>query len=164
VRVGFDVLNSRVGEIVVGLALILVAGVVIRESVRLGAGWGASGPQPGFFPFWCAVVMAGGTLVAIAQALRDPTVRPLFDSPAAALEVLKVGVPMALAVASLPTLGFYVMTAVYVGGFAAWYGRYRWYVSLAGGVLLAIVLYIVFERGFRIALPKSVLYGDRVPF
>jgi putative tricarboxylic transport membrane protein len=156
--------NTRVGELVVGVALILVAALVIRECLRLGAGWGASGPQPGFFPLWCAVAMIVGVLVVIVQTLRGPVCRPLFDEPEDARQVLKVGLPMVAAIASLPVLGFYVMTALYMGFFAAWYGRYRWYVVLAVSIILPLVLFFTFERGFRIAMPKSALYGDAIPF
>jgi putative tricarboxylic transport membrane protein len=152
--------NTRVGELVVGVALILVAALVIRECLRLGAGWGASGPQPGFFPLWCVV----GVIVVIVQTLRGPVGRPLFDEPEDARQVLKVGLPMVAAIASLPVLGFYVMTALYMGFFAAWYGRYRWYVVLAVSIILPLVLFFTFERGFRIAMPKSALYGDAIPF
>jgi putative tricarboxylic transport membrane protein len=75
-----------------------------------------------------------------------------------------VGLPIAAAVVALPYLGFYVTTALYTGLFAAWYGRYRWYVALAAGLLLPVALYFAFERGFRIPLPKSVGYGDALPF
>ena len=157
-------LNTRVGEIAVGVALLVIAAIVIREALRLGAGWGTSGPQSGFFPFWSAVVMAVAVVAALAQVVRAGSAKPLFDSPAEARSLLKVAVPMILAVASLPYLGLYLMTALYLGFFAAWYGRYRWYVVLAVSILVPVVLFFTFERGFRLALPKSVLYGDVIPF
>jgi hypothetical protein len=163
-RGGFAYLNTRVGELVVGAALIVVGAIVIRECVRLGAGWGTSGPQPGFFPFWCAVTMIVGCVIVMVQTLRGPAGRPLFEEPEDARQVLKVGLPMLAAVASLPVLGFYVMTALYMGFFSAWYGRYRWPVVLAVAIVLPIILFFTFERGFRIALPKSALYGDAIPF
>ena len=108
--------------------------------------------------------MARAALLALAPPIRTPGTGSLFDRGAEAREVLKVGVPIVAAVASLPYLGFYLMTALYVGFFAAWYGRYRWYVVLAASVLLPVVLFFTFERGFRIALPKSAWYGSFVPF
>lgn len=160
----FACLNTRVGDVAVSVALIAVAAVVIRECLRLGAGWGPSGPQPGFFPFWCAVAMLVGSVVVIVRALRSPPGKPLYDAPEDVREVLKVGLPMVAAIAALPALGFYIMTALYMGFFSAWYGRYRWYVVLVAAVVLPVVLYFTFERGFRIALPKSALYGDLLPF
>jgi putative tricarboxylic transport membrane protein len=157
-------LNYRATELAVGIALLIVAGLVIRETLRLGAGWGPSGPQAGFFPFWSAVVMAVGTVVAMVQALRTPNTRPLFDTPAEAREVVRVGVPLAVAMISVEWLGYYLMTALYMGFFGIWYGRYRWYLVLPVAVLLPTALYFGFERGFRIALPKSIWYGTFIPF
>ena len=53
----------------------------------------------------------------------------------------------------------YVATALYMGGFAWWIGRYKiWWVAL---ILVAfpLVIFVAFEVGFRVSLPKSVLYG-----
>ena len=156
-------LDPRKAEIVVGLLFVALAAVIIRETVRLGAGWGSSGPQPGFFPTLAALVMGLSALVVTARAVRAPG-KALFDSREQAVDVLKVGVPIAAAVIALQYLGFYLMTALYVSLFAAWYGRYRWYVALAAGLLLPVALFFTFERGFRIPLPKSVWYGDALPF
>jgi putative tricarboxylic transport membrane protein len=156
-------LDTRKAEIVVGLILMALAALVIRETLRLGAGWGPSGPQPGFFPTLAALVMAASAVAAVVRAARAPGTA-LFESREQAVDVLKVGLPIAAAVVALPYLGFYVTTALYTGLFAAWYGRYRWYVALAAGLLLPVALYFAFERGFRIPLPKSVGYGDALPF
>jgi len=155
-------LDTRKAEIVVGALLVATAAIVVRETVRLGAGWGLSGPQPGFFPAIAALLMAVGAVVLIVRAARGPG-RPLFDSQDQAVSVLKVGAPLVAAVVSLQYLGFYLMTALYVGLFALWYGRYRWYVALSAGLVLPIALFLAFERGFRIPLPKSVLYPSILP-
>jgi putative tricarboxylic transport membrane protein len=110
------------------------------------------------------VIMAVGTLIAMVQAVRARQTAVLYDSADQVLEVLKVGGPIVAAVVLLQYVGFYLMTGLYMGLFALWYGRYRWYVALAAAVILPAVIYFAFERGFRISLPKSVLYGDLIPF
>lgn len=157
-------LDSRRAEIAVGLAFVAISGVFLRESAAVGLGWGSAGPQPGFFPSLSALVMAVGGLATVAQAARARDVRPLFASQGAAIAVLKVGVPLVGAVAALEYLGFYLMTALYMGFFTAWYGRYRWYVALGASILLPVVLFFAFERGFRVALPKSMWYGSFIAF
>ena len=156
-------LDTRKAEVAVGLILIAIAATVVRETLRLGAGWGPSGPQAGFFPLLSALVMAVAAVVAVVRAVRG-TRAPLFESDEHARSVVKVGAPLVAAIVSLPYLGFYVMTALYMGFFAAWYGRYRWYVALAAAIVLPVVLFFTFERGFRISLPKSVLYGSVLAF
>jgi putative tricarboxylic transport membrane protein len=162
--VKIEQVTARKAELAVGLVLVGIAAIVIREAVRLGSGWGPSGPQPGFFPFISAVIMAVGTLIAMVQAVRARQTAVLYDSADQVLEVLKVGGPIVAAVVLLQYVGFYLMTGLYMGLFALWYGRYRWYVALAAAVILPAVIYFAFERGFRISLPKSVLYGDLIPF
>jgi hypothetical protein len=156
-------LDTCRAEIAVGLAFIAISAVVARECLRLGAGWGPSGPQPGFFPLLSALIMAGGALVLIVRAGRAPR-SCLFESRDQAISVLKVGGPLAAAVASLEYVGFYAMTALYMGFFSAWYGRYRWPVVLAASLVLPAILFFAFERGFRISLPKSVWYGSILGF
>ena len=156
-------LDTRKLEIAVGLIFIAIAAIVVREVLRLGAGWGPSGPQPGFFPLLSTLTMAIAAVAVIVRAFRAPP-KALFDSRDQALSVAKVGLPIVAAVVSLQYLGFYVMTGLYMGLFSAWYGRYRWYVALAAGVLLPVVLFFAFERGFRISLPKSMLYGNGLGF
>ena len=151
-------LDDRRAEVAVGLILVAIAAIVTREAIVLGPGWGSSGPRAGFFPFLSAAVMGVGALVVVARALRAPAARPVFANRMDALAVLKVGAPLAAAVASIAYLGFYVMTALYMGVCARWYGRYRWYVVLAAALVLPVAVYFGFERGLRVSLPKSIGY------
>jgi hypothetical protein len=64
---------------------------------------------------------------------------------------------IAVAVA-IPWLGFYVTSGVYMGGFARWLGSYRWHWVALIGLSVPLALYLCFEQGFRVPLPKSVLY------
>lgn len=160
---GTSLLDTKRAEIVVGLLFIAIAAIVIRETIRLGAGWGASGPQPGFFPLIAAALVAAGAVIVIAVAIRSPGTQ-LFDGRDRMFSVMKVGAPLAVAVVSLEYLGFYLMTALYMAFFSSWYGRYRWPVVLTASLVLPVTLFFTFERGFRIALPKSLLYGSLLGF
>lgn len=151
-------------EVVVGLAFLGLALVLIRESLLLGAGWGSTGPQPGLFPLISAVVMGLCGLGVCAQALNHGPDSPPFADPPELREVVRVAAPMVLAVVLVPYLGFYIVTALYIGLFAAWYGRMRWYLVLPLGILIAVIAFYAFEQGFKILLPKSGLYGYMLPF
>jgi hypothetical protein len=80
------------------------------------------------------------------------------------LEVVKVAAPMVAAVVLLPYLGFYMVTALYLGLFAVWYGRMPWYLVLPLGIAVAVVAFYAFEQGFKVLLPKSIFYGYFLPF
>lgn len=155
--------SRRAWEIGAALALLALAAVAIAESVRIGAGYGFAGPETGFFPFWVSLPL----VVAAAVSLRDGWLMrqtaAIFEDRDELAEFFKVGVPLALAVISLPWLGFYLATAAYAGFFTAWYGRYKWWVVLGATLLSPLVFYVVFERAFSLSLPKSVLYGPVFP-
>ena len=42
----------RKADIVVALGLMVVGLLALGDSVRIGFGWGMSGPEAGFFPFY----------------------------------------------------------------------------------------------------------------
>jgi hypothetical protein len=47
----------------------------------------------------------------------------------------------------------------------AWYGKFRWYSALAGGIILPVVLWIMLREGFNISMPMSALYRSNIlPF
>jgi hypothetical protein len=64
---------------------------------------------------------------------------------------------------SFTWLGFYLATALYMGFFAVYLGRYKWYQSLASAVITPLAIYVMFEIGFKLLLPKSIFYPG-IPF
>ena len=156
--------TRRGWEIGAAIALLLLAGVAIWESVRVGAGYTFAGPESGFFPFWVAVPLAAAATVSLWRGVHLPGRARVFASFDELAELFQVGIPLAVAVVSIAWLGFYLATAAYVGFFAAWYGRYRWWLVLAAALLSPLVFYAVFERAFTLSLPKSVFYSPQVPF
>ncbi len=88
-----------------------------------------------------------------------------FENREAVIAVAKLLIPMILATASIVWLGFYVMTGLYMGLFARWIGRYRWIWVAVLTVGMPAAIYATFELGFRVTLPKSLLYEAGVlPF
>ena len=63
----------RKAQIIVAFFFIAIGVIVIVDAIRLGYGWGPSGPESGFFPFYLGV----GTLICSALVLikgfRQPT-------------------------------------------------------------------------------------------
>ncbi|MFQ5894283.1 MAG: tripartite tricarboxylate transporter TctB family protein [Nitrospinota bacterium] len=157
-------IQIRKADVAVGAAFVVLAIVLMVQVAPLGPGWGEGGPQPGFFPFSVAVLMALGGLAAALQALRSEGDRLFFEHPQEVADLLKVGIPLALAIASVPYLGLYIMTALYLTFFARWYGRFRWYSAAAAGVGFSYALYLTLHQYFHIATPRSMWYGTLLPF
>jgi hypothetical protein len=147
-------------EIATAVLLMAVGGVAIQDSLRIGAGWGAEGPQSGYFPFWLGLILVGaslGNLVAALRAARRGPAGgpPLFASWAQLGLVAQVFVPTAVFVAVIPFAGIYLSSAVLVAFFMIRFGGFRWASALPAGAAAALVAFAVFEIWFLVALPKG---------
>ena len=52
-------------------------------------------------------------------------------------------------------IGIYVTSAVLIGFFMRWFGRYGWVLVLAIAIGIPLVTFVVFERWFLVPLPKG---------
>ena len=154
-------------EIICALALLTFAGIGTVEAVRLGFGWGPSGPRAGFFPFWLSLILGACSVVILAKAIRmDPageTARKPFVSKKSLRPVLAVFLPMAGAVVLIEVIGFYLTSALYLAFFMRWMGRHSWVGSLAASLLFPVAAFLILERWFLIPMPKG-MFGEYLPF
>lgn len=159
-------MSIRAVELGIAICLLLLSALLVWESLRLGPGWGPSGPEPGFFPFSLTILMILGVLgVLYINVHRQPNQEPFFKASEEVEDLLKVGVPIAIAVFAIRWLGIYVTAGLYLALFMAWYGKFRWYQALAGGIILPVVMWLVLREGFNIAMPMSALYKQNIlPF
>jgi hypothetical protein len=145
-------------EIVVALAFLVVAGIVINDSLRLGMGWGSDGPQAGYFPFYMAVAIGLASLFNLYQAaIRGSGAGKSFVSRAGSLKVITVLVPLVIYVAAIKYVGIYVASAVYITLFMWYFGKYAIWHGLPVGAGIALALFLMFEVWFLVPLPKGPL-------
>lgn len=139
-------------------AAVLMAGglLVIWDSLRLGIGWGTDGPKSGFFPFWLAALLIACCLGISAQALLRGARGP-FVKREAILPVLKMLLPSAGFVLGTQFIGLYVATALYMGFYMRWIGRYSWVAVVVVSVAFPVVTFLVFEKWFLVPMPKGPL-------
>jgi len=149
-------------------AIVLIAAVAMFDSrgvFELKQGTSPGDVGPSWYPFWSAALMA---LAAVWVGVRSLTTPQPAESPFATRDsvtsVLKLVIPMALFAYSFRWLGFYFATAAYMGFFAWYLGRYRWWAILAVSVITPLAIYLLFEVAFRLILPKSLLYDLGFPF
>ena len=146
----------RTADLVTAAVLMLLGGVVIFDSLRLGIGWGSDGPRSGFFPFWLAVLMTVTCALIFVQALQRPVAR-VFVSRAALRPVLSVLGPATAMVVVMQVTGLYVASAIYMAFYMRWIGRHRWPATIAMAVGLSVVTFLVFEEWFLVPMPKGPL-------
>jgi hypothetical protein len=150
--------GPRQRQVEMGVAAVmgLLGVITIVGSLRVGTGWGAEGPQSGFFPFWIGAIVVAASGYNLVRAYVSSG-RGLFAEWAQIRQVLKVVWPMAIYVAAVPWLGIYVSSALLTAGFMRWLGRYGWTLTLCVSVGLQVLAYLTFEKWFLVPLPKGPL-------
>ncbi|OLD39016.1 MAG: hypothetical protein AUI57_04840 [Candidatus Rokubacteria bacterium 13_1_40CM_2_68_8] len=146
----------RVADLATASVLILLGGVVVFDSIRIGIGWGTDGPKSGFFPFWLGVIMIATCVAIIARAWRRSTDTP-FVTRAQLVPVLKVLWPATLMVILVKPLGLYVASALYMGFYMRWVGRHGWVVVALCAIGVPVLTFLVFETWFLVPMPKGPL-------
>jgi hypothetical protein len=59
-------------------------------------------------------------------------------------------------VLGIQLVGIYVSSALYIAGFMRWLGHYSWGKSIALGVIVSAVSFMMFEVWFQVPLYKGV--------
>ena len=148
--------SHRLVEAGVAIAMVAFGAIVIIGSLQVGINWGAEGPRAGFFPFYLGLLIIGSSLLNLWNAIGiDEGKR--FAEWGQLRQVLAVVVPTAIYVAIMPTIGIYVSSALLIGVFMRWLGRYQWGMVGAIAIAVPVITYVVFEKWFLVPLPKGPL-------
>ena len=148
-------------EVGIALLIALFGAIVIIGSLKAGVNWGAEGPRAGFVPFYVGIFIVAASAVNLWNALRERNDR-LFAEWGQLRQVMSVVVPTAIYVGSMPFLGLYVASIIFIGWFMRWLGKYRWLTVIAVAFGMPIVTYVIFERWFWSRFPKVQLRNGSV--
>ena len=146
----------RAANLVTAAAVMLLGGVAIFDSVRLGIGWGTDGPKSGFFPFWLSLLLVATCGLIVAQAIRHAPMKP-FVSREQLRPVLKVLWPATAMVVLTQVIGLYVASALYLSFYMRWVGRHSWLAVIVLSISIPIATFIIFEKWFLVPMPKGPL-------
>jgi putative tricarboxylic transport membrane protein len=151
--------SIRTMDAVVAIALLIVGGVVIMDSLRLGVGWNEiDGPAAGYFPFYIGLFLALASVVNLVRALLSERANTrTFVTKPAFRRVLAVLLPLIAYVVVLNFIGIYVASALYVALFMWYVGQHSPVRGLMIGVAIALALFLMFEVWFLVPLPKGPL-------
>jgi len=151
--------RRKSAEIAVAALIFLLGAIVIFDSARLGVGWQEiHGPRPGYFPFYIGLIMCVASLVNVARALmvRGADNKTFVEVGQLKL-VLSVLVPTMVYVLLVTWIGVYISSVLFIGFFMRWLGKYPWWKVVAVSVVTMVVFYLVFEKWFKVPLPKGPL-------
>jgi putative tricarboxylic transport membrane protein len=148
---------TRWVELVIALLIVTAGGVVIYDSLRIGAKWASDGPQAGYFPWLtgCALALAGGWVAASVLWRWKRLEGEVFVSWARLTPVLSMLLPAIGYVVVIRFLGIYVASALFIAAFMVWQGKYRSHTALGVGLGVPIVMFLLFEIWFLVPLPKG---------
>ena len=149
--------SHRGVEIGVAVAIGIFGLICIYGSVKVGIGWADDGPRAGFFPFYIGlaiVISAVANLLAVFASANDDQVFASWDQLS---KVVSVVVPTAVYVSILPYIGIYVASALLIGSFMIWLGKYRWSIAIPVAIVVPLLVFVFFERWFLVPLPKGPL-------
>ena len=149
--------GQRSVEIGVAAATALFSIVIMVGSIEVGIGWGVEGPRSGFFPFYVGLFILIGSAVNFLQAIVGGRSDKLFAEWGQLRSVMSVVIPTTIYVAILPYIGLYVSSALLIGTFMKWLGRYRSGLILAVSIGVPLATFVIFEKWFLIPLPKGPL-------
>ena len=152
------VTSSRTVEIIVSLLLLALAALLGYDNWRTGISWDSTGPQPGYFPFYLCVILAGASLYGIAISLRDhEKAAETFVTRAQLRRVLQVFVPTLLFCLAMQFLGLYVASFLLTAGFMRLIGRIAWWKSLLTAFIFTAAMFVTFDIAFDVIMPKGPL-------
>lgn len=153
---GTGVASVRTMEIVVAVLFLLVAALVIYDSIRIGFGWAPEGPEAGYFPFYIGVIIAiAATANLLRAAFSQDLARKTFVQRQQLRTVLSVLVPIGIYIGVIYLLGIYVASALFIAGCMRWLGHFGWVRIAAVSLPIPIVLFFMFEVWFLVPLPKG---------
>jgi hypothetical protein len=148
-------LSRRSAEIATALATGGLGATVVLGAIEFGVRWGDAGPEPGMFPFYVGLLIVGGSIGNLIQALRQHRPAAVFIDGLQARRVASFFGPMLLFVLASVWLGLYVATALYLILVMTLQGGYRLPMALTVGAGMSAFFYLVLEVWFKVPLLKG---------
>jgi hypothetical protein len=149
--------SHRGVEAGVAIAIGVFGVICIIGSVQVGTGWADDGPRAGFFPFYIGLAIVISAVANLLTLFASANDHQVFASWGQLSKVVSVVLPTAVYVSILPYIGIYVASALLIGSFMIWLGKYRWSIAIPVAIVVPLLVFVFFERWFLVPLPKGPL-------
>jgi hypothetical protein len=153
---GSSAASRRTLEIITAIFFLIVGSVVIWDSLRAGAGWGADGPQSGYFPFYVGLLMNIASTVNLVLAIRSDRAVSFVSRKEIKL-VFAIFLPCLVYVAAMQWIGLYVASVIFIALFMRWQGGFSVLKSVSTSLIVILVTFLMFEIWFKVPLIKGPL-------
>lgn len=147
---------TNIIDAVVAVLVIVMGGIVIYSSRKLGSEWTSDGPGAGYFPFYIGLILCISGIGVLYQALagKEKNTEVFVDRESLG-RVLSVLLPAAVYVGAIQLIGIYVASAVYIALFMIILGKYSWLKSVTIALAVNAVFFMMFEVWFKVPLHKG---------
>ena len=150
-------MTTNTVEAIVALLVLLMGVVVLAGSWTLGSRWGSDGPGPGYFPFYIGLILCiSGAGILLQALLGKKKNTEIFVDGEQIRRVLSVLIPALFYVLAVQFVGLYVASAIYIAGFMIVLGKYSPVKSVATGVIIVVLFFLMFEVWFKVPLFKGM--------
>jgi len=155
------VVSKRAVDVAVSLVLLALAGLLGFDNWRTGAGWDATGPQAGYFPFYLSIILAAAALYGLVKEFmawrkeRGET----FVAAEQLRRVMQVFVPTLVFCIVTQWLGIYVASFLLIAGFMIWIGRIAAWKSILTALIFSAAMFVTFDVAFDVIMPKGPIEG-----
>ncbi len=152
-----SVISVRAMDIITAVLFLAFGLTVMIGSLKLGASWGADGPEAGYFPFYISLIILLSSTVTLYQAaiVNKKKKTESFVEKEPFKQVMAVLLPAAVFVLGVQLIGIYVSSALYIAIFMVWLGKYRIWKAVAVSIGVSAALYLMFEFWFQVPLPHG---------
>ncbi|MFP5405498.1 MAG: tripartite tricarboxylate transporter TctB family protein [Gammaproteobacteria bacterium] len=155
---GRSALSTWAAELGMAIFAAVVGAVVIYGSVEQGIGWGETGPDPGYFPFYIGVLIVLSSVgTAVITLLKGRPALGSFASVGQIRRAAAVFLPTVAYVAAMRFVGLYVASALFIAAYMRWVGKYRIGKALGVGIGVSVFFFALFEFIFNVPLAKGPL-------
>ena len=148
--------GTHIVDAVTAVLVMILGGVVLYGSSKLGHEWTSDGPGAGYFPFYIGLILTiSGAGIFIQALFGKMKNTDTFVDREQLGRVFSVLLPAAVYVLAIQLIGIYVASAVYITLFMVILGKYTWVKSLAVGLIVNAVFFLMFEVWFKVPLFKG---------
>lgn len=147
---------TNIVDAVVAVLVLIMGGIVIYGSRKLGSEWTTDGPGAGYFPFYIGVILCISGVGVLYQALagKEKNTEVFVDRESLG-RVLSVLIPAAVYVGFIQLIGIYVASAIYIALFMIILGKYSVLKSVIIGLAVNSLFFMMFEVWFKVPLHKG---------
>ena len=150
-------ISVRAMDIITAIVFLAIGITVMVGSLKLGASWGADGPEAGYFPFYISLIILLSSTVTLYQAaiVNKKKKTESFVDREPLKQVMAVLLPATVFVLGVQLIGIYVSSALYIAIFMVWLGKYSAWKAVVVSVGVSAALYLMFEFWFQVPLPHG---------